>query len=63
MTLTITVRFPAPAAQRGLAPTAQSGLLALAEPAVLLAAEAAGLGLLGRMVLATALRSARQRAA
>jgi hypothetical protein len=35
-----------------------ASLLPLAEPAVLLLAETAGLGLLGRVLLATALRSA-----
>jgi hypothetical protein len=34
-------------------------LLTLAEPALLLIAEAAGLGLLGKVLLATALRGAR----
>lgn len=39
---------------------ALASLLALAEPAALVAAEAAGIGLLGKMVLATALRTARR---
>lgn len=56
MTLTITVRYRALPAARP-APAAGS-LLPLAEPAALLIAEAAGLGLIGQVLLATALRSA-----
>ncbi len=40
------------------APGPLGTLLPLAEPAALLLAEAAGLGLLGRVLLATAFRSA-----
>lgn len=69
MILTITVRFrgsPGPDRPGSAQPRPAGGpgepftsLLTLAEPAVLLIAEAAGLGLLGKVLLATVLRGAR----
>lgn len=60
MTLTVTVRLPRAVPAHATGRAVIGALLPIAEPAVLLLAEAAGAGLVGQIVCATALRSARQ---
>jgi hypothetical protein len=58
VTLTITVRVP-PVGAAGAVRLLRA-VLPIAEPAVLLVADAAGLGLAGQIICATAVRSARR---